>query len=338
MFFSGKITHSVYTYLVRKGIEPAEIYQLTDLSDEFLKDPTSWLDAKVVEAFLQAVESKFSGILSEDHLLQSIGHNSKELKAWGVLDSVLRMIERPQDAFTQPQRFVSYFISPAPPIANFVKTQDSVKFDLPISFEEYPNVCGYLVAAFESLPKFLGGEFAEVQWRSTKISISWSQQQASFTAGEVQTRVLAPQFMEDLMETLEKTEKALEEKSRELERIKQENSMAAQSQTQDLERWFRMYRSFNRYSQEVSKLKDYFTRSQQLITLLIGQERSNTQVKAAMKRVNWEGVKEQFPEVIEALLTDFELERKGLDPEAKHVQNKKDLFTADTGQSWLTHP
>lgn len=322
---------------MRKGIEPAEVYQLTELSDEFLKDPTSWLEPKLVEEFLQSVESKFSNTLKEENLIQAVGHNSKELKAWGVLDSVLRMMERPQDTFTQPQRFISYFISPAPPIANFVKKADTVKFDLPISFEEYPSVCTYMVAALEVLPMFMGGQLAEAKWKGTQISISWSQQQASFSAGEVQTRVLAPQFVEDLMETLEKTEKALEEKSRELERIKQENSAAAQSQTQDLERWFRIYRSFNRYSQQVAKLHDYFTRSKQLVTLLIAQERMSPQVKEAMKRVNWDLVQEQYPEVIDSLLKDFELEQKGLNPEANHVQNKKDIFATDSGQSWLTH-
>lgn len=338
MLFSGKITHSVHNYLTQKGVEPSEIYQITDLSDEFLKDPTAWLDVAKVEEFLANVDSKYSTLLNDQNLIASIGHESKELKSWGVLDSVLRMIENPQSLFTQPQRIVSYFISPAPPIANLKKTPETVSFDLPITFQEYPCVCSYLVAAVESLPRFFGGDFADAKWEGTKLTISWAEQQASFTSGEVQNRVLAPQFMEDLMDTLEKTEKALEEKSRELDSIKKQNSEAAQSQTQDLEKWFRIYRSFNRYSQEVARLRDYFTRSQQLITLLVGQERSNPQVKAAMKRMNWENVKSQFPEVVDSLLNDFEMEQKGLNPEAKHVQNKKDLFTTDSGQSWLTHP
>ena len=124
MFFSGKITHSVYNYLTQKGVEPAEIYQITDLSDEFLKDPTAWLDVKKVEEFMSVVESKYSAYLNHSNLIQAIGHESKELKSWGVLDSVLRMIENPQGLFTQPQRIVSYFISPAPPIANLKKNGD----------------------------------------------------------------------------------------------------------------------------------------------------------------------------------------------------------------------
>ena len=213
MFFSGKITHSFYAHLAQQGVEPSEIYQLTDLPDEFLKDPTSWLEAKKVEHFLQALEERFALRFPDVDLITSAGHISKELKAWGVLDSVLRMIERPQDVFTQPQRFISYFISPSPPIANFQRSDEAVSFDLPISYEEYPCVCRYLTAAIESLPSFMGGELAEAKWNNTKISVSWRQEQSVFNSGDLQKRVLAPQFMENLIETLERTERALEEKS-----------------------------------------------------------------------------------------------------------------------------
>ena len=337
MFFSGKITHSFYVHLLRQGVEPSEIYELTDLPDEFLKDPTSWLDAKKVELFLQALEERFSLRFPETDLISSVGHVSKELKAWGVLDSVLRMIERPQDVFTQPQRFISYFISPSPPIANFQRSEDGVSFDLPISYEEYPSVCSYLTSAIESLPSFMGGELAEAKWSATKVSVSWKQEQESFNSGDLQKRVLAPQFMENLIETLERTERALEEKSRELEGIKSENRVAAQSQTQDLEKWFSLYRNFNRYSQQVLRLHDYFTRSKQLITLLIGQDRTNPQVKKAMQVTNWEQIQSQFPEIVDSLVHDFESEQKGLKPEKNNVQDQQDTRPGSTGQPWLSN-
>jgi hypothetical protein len=358
VFFSGKITNSFFSYLVRNGVEPAEIYTLTDLPEEFLKDPTSWLEAARIEQFLRAIDDHLAPRLSTTDLMAQVGHHCKELRAWGVLDSVLRMMQRPQDVFTQPQRFVSYFVSPSPPIANFQKTDVSVSFDLPISYEEYPFVCAFLVAAFESLPTFMGGALAEARWQGTRVHVRWATEQEAFTSGDLQKRVLAPQFVESLIDTLERTEKALEEKSRELEKIRQENTSAAKSQTQDLEKWFRLYRSFNRYSQQILRLQDYFTRSQQLITLLVGQERATPQVQKAMKRVGWDQVALSFPEVVDGLLKDFETEKKGLgaegsapkdgssmkldinpslDSRSSHVQNSSGVGARDPGQSWLSH-
>lgn len=337
VFFSGKITNSFYVYLLRQGVDPAEIYELADIADGLLKDPTAWIDAAKVESFLSQIEDRFSARFSDRDLMLAVGHEASDLKAWGVLDSVLRMIERPQEVFTQPQRFISYFVSPSPPIANFSRTDAGVSFDLPISFEEYPLVCGYLCSAIESLPSFIGGQMAECTWQGNRISVQWKQEQSEFSSGDLQKRVLAPQFMESLIDTLEKTERALEEKSRELEKIKQENTSAAQSQSQDLEKWFRLYRNFNKYGQQVLRLQDYFTRSQQLITLLVGQERANPQVLTAMKKVNWDQVELNFPDVVSSLLKEFELEQKGLNARSPNVQNIETTSPGNSGQPWLSN-
>ena len=60
MYFSGKITHSIISHLTKEGVDFASLYDLTDLPTEFLKDPSCWLDAQKVEAFLKAVDQKFS--------------------------------------------------------------------------------------------------------------------------------------------------------------------------------------------------------------------------------------------------------------------------------------
>jgi hypothetical protein len=45
----------------------------------------------------------------------------------------------------------------------------------------------------------------------------------------------------------------------------------------------------------VSKLSDYMVRAQQLITMLVGQDRLKPAIKEAMRRVDWERVKSQYP-------------------------------------------
>jgi hypothetical protein len=337
--FSGKITNSVVGFLIERGVEFSTLSELTELPPEFLRDPTSWLPAKKVEAFLAAVESRYHSLSPNHNLIEHIGHSARDLKAWGVLDSVLRMIEKPQDIYLQPQRFISYFVAPSPPIANLRRDADSVAFDLPISYEEYPATNLFLRSALEGLPQFIGLEIAEVAWVQTRIVVNWAPSQVKMELGEAeQERRLAPEFMDSIIATLERTEKALEERTRELERIKQENAKAAQSKTGDLEKWFDLYRNLNRYSQQVMKLQDFFTRSQQLITLLVGQNRMNVQVKEAMKRVGWDQVQTSFPELTGQLLKDFENEKQFLNNmENKNAKDHQDTRARDSRQPWLPH-
>jgi hypothetical protein len=336
--FSGKITNSVVGFLVERGVEFSTLTELTELPPEFLRDPTSWLPAKKVESFLAEIDSRFHALSPNHNLLEHVGHQARDLKAWGVLDSVLRMIEKPQDIYLQPQRFISYFVAPSPPIANLQRNAESVAFDLPISYEEYPATNLFLRSALESLPQFIGLEMAEVAWVQTRIVVNWAPSQVNFELGAAQERRMAPEFMDSIIATLERTEKALEERTRELERIKQENTKAAQSKTGDLEKWFDLYRNLNRYSQQVMKLQDYFTRSQQLITLLVGQNRLNVQVKEAMKRVGWDTVQTQFPELTSQLLKDFEEEKQFLhNMENKSAKDSENSRARDTRQPWLPH-
>ncbi|OFZ12378.1 MAG: hypothetical protein A2Z20_00950 [Bdellovibrionales bacterium RBG_16_40_8] len=336
MNFSGKITHSVISFLQAQGAEAGEIFESLDLPAEFLKDSTSWLDAHKVENLLQHIESLSIQKLGIERPLEKMGHAAKDLKSWGVLDSVLRMIEKPHDIFLQPQRFISYFISPAPPIANINRGENSVTFDVPISFEEYPRVATYLSAAIEAVPLFMGLQMAEAVWRQNSISINWRQTQSLLGEQTLQHRQMAPEVMQTLVETLEKTEQALREKTRELERIKQENTLAASSQVPQLEELKQFRRQYEDFHHQVLRLQDYFTRSQQLITILVGKNRLTSQVREAMKRVDWELVQESFPKVTRELLNKFENKPNEI-AEIKNGEDNKSSRARDSRQPWLPY-
>jgi hypothetical protein len=306
VLFSGKISNSFLAFMQSRGAEREEFYELTDLPMEFLKDPTSWLDAQKLEIFLDHVERFCLNELDLPEPVQHVGHQAKELKAWGVLDSVLSMIEKPQDIFMQPQRFISYFVSPAPPIANIQRGPTMVSFELPISFEEYPHVANYLRAAMESIPLYMGQNMAEVKWQQNRLTVNWEVAQSGFADNNLARRQMAPEVVQNLISNLEKTERALLEKTREIEKIKSENLMAARSQPQALEDLAQFRKKFSHFEQQILRLQDYFTRSQQLITLLVGQDRLSGQVREAMRRVNWEHVQSSFPKVTQELLADLE--------------------------------
>lgn len=79
------------------------------------------------------------------------------------------------------------------------------------------------------------------------------------------------------------------------------------------------------------RLSDYLVRSQQLVTLLVGQDRLNRQVQEAMRRVDWDYVKTQSSHVAQEtadLLTHFEQElnlRLRPGKKTKSMQHKMDL-------------
>lgn len=85
MYFSGKITNSVLNFLDQQGVPFEDLYDLTDLSFEFMQDPSSWLDADSVEQFLEATESRLAHKFPNEELMSLVGHASFNLKSWGVL-------------------------------------------------------------------------------------------------------------------------------------------------------------------------------------------------------------------------------------------------------------
>ncbi len=148
MLFSGKITNSFLLYLDRHGVDSEKVFELTDLPTEFLREPTCWIQAQDVEKFIGCLVREFSDSLHEN-LPTLVGRECHELRAWGVLDSVIKMMQKPQDLYLQPHRFLSYFVSPAPPVGNIQRGDESITFDLSISNQEFPFVAEFLRSALE---------------------------------------------------------------------------------------------------------------------------------------------------------------------------------------------
>ena len=65
MYFSGKISHSVLLYLESQGADLESIFEFTELNFEFLRDPTSWLEAHLLEDFLFQVHKNHESNFSE---------------------------------------------------------------------------------------------------------------------------------------------------------------------------------------------------------------------------------------------------------------------------------
>jgi hypothetical protein len=309
MLFSGKITNSFLVYLDRKGIDTEKLFELTDLPSEFLREPSCWIPCDDMEKFIVAIDREFGALFSDGHLPTLVGHSCHELRSWGVLDSVIKMMQKPQDLFFQPQRFLSYFVSPAPPLGSVLRNSDSVEFDLPISSQEYPMVAEFLRSALEVLPCYLGRSPAQVKWSQTHMQISWSESQSDLLPEDDLGPNYKPELVQSLMQALEDSQRQIEDLRQQLSLRDSEKPRPVPAVESEVIQGLRAH--VTRTRGHMMRLSDYLVRSQQLVTLLVGQNRLDRQVQEAMKRVDWDYVKVQSSQVAQEvadLLTQFERE------------------------------
>lgn len=340
MHFSGKITNSLISCLERSGKDYGSLYELTDIPTEFLRDPSCWIPAVSVENFIQQID--------QENLATLAGSQCYQLRAWGVLDSVLKMMQTPQDIYLQPHRFISYFISPAPPVIHMTREEEGLSFELPISNTEFPLVTEYLRSALEALPMYLGRQQSHVSWRGNRVTISWSDSQNALLSQEDLEHQYKPELMRNLVGSLEEAQMKIEELNKQLlernmqiqkyqeqEAIRQTlvnpDGMKEEMLPSETVSHLRAYAS--RIRGQLLKLSDYVARSQQLVTILVGNAPENRQVKELMKRLDWDYVRSQHTYVTQDvvnLLEDFEGSVKKAAPAQKIIPMTREQMRNQT--------
>ncbi len=328
MLFSGKITNSFLVFLDRQGVDSEKVFELTDLPTEFLREPSCWIPAQDVEKFIASIDREFGPDFRDGHLPTLVGHQCHTLRSWGVLDSVIKMMAKPQDLFLQPHRFLSYFVSPAPPVGNLKRELAAISFDLPISNQEFPLVTEFMRSALEVLPCYLGRSQAQVDWQQSRIHISWSESQSDLLKEEDISPNYKPELVQNLMQALEESQRQIEDLRAQLSHASDsEVPQPIQSTETEFVQGLRAH--VVRTRGHMMRLSDYLVRSQQLVTLLIGQNRMDRQVQEAMKRVDWDYVKKQSAQVAQDtadLLTQFERElNQRLRPSKKEKSAQRTL-------------
>jgi hypothetical protein len=315
--FSCKITHAILAHLESEKVDLSMFFSESEIPWELLRDPSYWMRAPDMEAFLERLDLTTATLVNA-------GHNTPKNRVWGVLDSVLRMMPQPQEIFHQPEKFLGYFISPEPPIENLNRASSGLSFDIPLPAEQYPLVTTYLKAAFESLPVYIGQSAAHCEWSDIHFKIDWPSAQQSIL-NEQQDRQISPQLMQDVIRQLQESSKDLEEKNRELQRRNEELLRLAQQGNasmpsaerrevvqQDFSQFEFMKRPVHQVAQNLSRLHDYMVRAHQLVTILTAGQKQTPGMKEAFRRVDWEIVKHQYPQII---LESLETLKKFNNPE-----------------------
>lgn len=264
-----------------------------------------------MENFLQMVQS-LPLRLNHENILVQAGHAGPRNLAWGVLDSVLKMMPQPQNVFQQPERFLSYFMSPEPPVENIQHVENKISFDLPLPSEQYPHVTAYLKAAFESLPTYVGQAQALCEWDHIHLSLTWNTQQVSIFASDPGHQI-SPELLQNVIEELQKHQRELEEKNRDLQRKNEEllnahrdlklgwperSSGLVVQEFSMSSLVFEPAEPGHAIAQNLARLHDYMVRAQQLVTVLSSQTKINPAIKEIMRRVDWDFVKQQYPRTI----------------------------------------
>jgi hypothetical protein len=307
--FSCKITHAILTHLESEKVDLSAYFSETEIPWELLRDSSYWMRAPDMEAFLERLN------LRSETLIRA-GHKTPKNRVWGVLDSVLRMMPQPQEIFHQPEKFLSYFISPEPPIENLERQQSGLSFDIPLPAEQYPLVTSYLKAAYEALPAYVGHTHAVCEWKDIHFKIEWATSQQSILTEENSERNISPALMQDVIRQLQQSSRELEEKNRELQRRNEELQRMAQQNNgeianqareliqQDFSQFEFMKKPVHQVAQNLSRLHDYMVRAHQLVTLLTAGQKQSPAIKQLFHRVDWEIVKNQYPQLIlESLAT-----------------------------------
>lgn len=303
-------------------VDLSAYFSESDIPWELLRDPSYWMRAPDMEAFLERLALK-------EEVLMKAGHRTPKSRVWGVLDSVLRMMPQPQEIFHQPEKFLSYFISPEPPIENLHRLESGLTFDIPLPAEQYPLVTTYLRAAFESLPNYVGQPEAHCEWQDIHFKIEWPSSQSSILTDNSE-RNISPELMQDVIRQLQQSSQALEEKNRELQRRNEELSAMAQQAPfgdsaqravvqQDFSQFEFMKQPVHQVAQNLSRLHDYMVRAHQLVVLLTAGQKQTPGIKQAFHRVDWEIVKNQYPQLI---LESLETLKKLNQPENKRSGEK----------------
>jgi len=330
LLLSCKLTNAALKFLERRGEDLEPLYERFDWPLHYLRDSSSWLEADRLEYVLKTLNELFGKRVEAEtgvDFFSAVGHASPGLRAWGALDSVLKIVPGVRDLYHQPDRFLASFISPQPQIQGLQHTDENVVFRIGFSDDRMPHTARYLRAVLESLPEFIGKPRTHVLWNHGHVSIEWSERQVPFVSHGVAAVNEGPSLSPDLLRTilvdlataqrdLESTRRQLQEKDILIQGLQAQSKLdaeaqkversAARSATRSAEKVPAMpaptvsgvlVKNVEQALYEIYKLGDYFARAQQIVTLLRAPRApmSPLQADALIKRTAWDRVSGEAP-------------------------------------------
>lgn len=271
---SAKITRSVCMHLEAQGALVGDYLEQAGLSTHKALDSEMWLPVEQVELFLDLVLREFPNFSPKDVAL-----NALEVRGWGLLDQVLRILQSPSEIYEHPQKFLSYFVRPNLNFEWLERKKEISSFTVSLSTDELPLVTEYLTGALEVVSKYVGTDCSLVSWKGKSVSIDWSKKQESFFEIEKPPVNYKPEVYKEAVEIIQRQQnELLEFRSKELEVKNLEFEKESDSYSLDTEN----------IADDLKILSDYFLRARQLVSLLKAESGKKKWFKEAVKRLNWD--------------------------------------------------
>ena len=169
---SGRVTNSFFRFLDQRYFDTSRFYELSNMEMHFIKDPSVWMEAELVESFLQELSEEFGRHFIDKELTTAVGHAALELGAWGELDHVLKL-GPVFNIYHKLSDILQWFISPLH-IDNIQYKYNSITCECELSSKDYPYIVDYLKSVLEVLPTYKAEEMTEVEWNENEISIRYT--------------------------------------------------------------------------------------------------------------------------------------------------------------------
>ena len=187
---SGRVTNSFFRFLDQRYFDTSRFYELSSMEMHFIKDPSVWMEAELVENFLRELSDEFGRHFVDKELTTAVGHAALELGAWGELDHVLKL-GPVVNIYHKLSDILQWFISPLH-IDNIQYKYNLITCKCEFSSKKYPYTVDYLRSVLEALPTYKSEEMTKVEWSHNEISIRYTPYgQMSFFAEKNETKDLS---------------------------------------------------------------------------------------------------------------------------------------------------
>ncbi len=280
--------------LETQGVLVGDYLEQAGLSAHKALDSEMWIPAEKVELFLDLISKDYPEFYPKEIALNAI-----DIRGWGLLDQVLRILQSPAEIYEHPQRFLSYFIRPSLDFEWVNRATEASSFKVSLSTDEMPLVADYLAGALEVVSKYVGADSSVVTWSGNLVSIDWSKKQDSFFEEKKEPVNFKPEIYKEAVEILQRQQSEILDF-----KLKAENFSAPDFDSQKI-------------VEDLKVLSDYFLRSRQLVSLLKAESGKKKWFKEALKRLNWDelqGLHSQKVEDIKSRLIDQQVVSKTITP------------------------
>ncbi len=265
---SAKITKSICMHLESKGVVVGDYLELAGVSSHKALDSEMWIPADQVERFIDLIFKDFP-----DFSPKEVALKAPELRGWGLLDQVLRILQSPCEIYENPKQFLSYFIRPNINFGWTKKEEKFSSFSVSLSTDQMPLVADYLTGALEVVSKYVGADSTHVGWIGNAVSIDWSKKQDSLFAEKREPVNFKPEIYKEAVEIIQRQQD-------EINAFKAQKTETPSVSDLDVDAVSVM--------EDLKVLSDYFLRSRQLVSLLKAESGQKKWFKEALKRLNWD--------------------------------------------------